>query len=92
MNTTEFAAAVAAKTGMTKTAADDTVKATLDAIRDALAKGQEVRLMGFGTFTAKKVAAKTARNPRTLARPSRSRRRSRPPSRRVKGLSDASKA
>lgn len=41
------------------------VEATIKAIQDALAKGDRVQLVGFGTFEVKERAARTARNPKT---------------------------
>ena len=49
------------KTGLTEAA----VTAALDVISAALAEGDEVRLVGFGTFEVKKRAARTGRNPKT---------------------------
>ena len=65
MNKTELIAAVANKTGITKKDAGDVLNAFLDAIKDELAAGEKVQLIGFGTFEAKERAARTARNPRT---------------------------
>lgn len=65
MNKTELIAAVANKTGITKKDAGDVLNAFLDAIKDELASGEKVQLIGFGTFEAKERAARTARNPRT---------------------------
>ena len=65
MNKTELIAAVANKTGITKKDAGDVLNAFLDAIKDAMASGDKVQLIGFGTFEAKERAARTARNPRT---------------------------
>lgn len=65
MNKTELVNVVAAKTGLSKKDADVAAKAVLDAVTEALAKGEKVQLVGFGTFEVKERAAKTARNPRT---------------------------
>ena len=65
MNKTELAAAVSAKTGQTKKAAEETISATFQAITEELAKGGAVQLMGFGAFEVRDRAARTARNPRT---------------------------
>ena len=59
MNKTEFIAAVAAKAELTKKDAEKAVDAVLATITDTLAKGDKVTLIGFGTFEAKDVAAKT---------------------------------
>ena len=44
---------------------DRVIHATLEAIRDELAAGGEVNLIGFGKFSVKDRAARTGRNPRT---------------------------
>jgi DNA-binding protein HU-beta len=65
MNKGELAAAVADKTGMSKSSANQAVEAVFDCIEDALRKGEEVRVLGFGNFVASKRAASTGRNPQT---------------------------
>ena len=57
--------AVAARAGLTNAAAGEAVNAVLDAVRDSLAQGDEVRMTGFGTFTVTERAATTGRNPQT---------------------------
>ena len=64
MNKGELINAVAAK-GLTKKDAGIAVDAVFDAIGDALAEGESVQLMGFGTFGVKERAAREGRNPRT---------------------------
>ena len=65
MNKTELVAAVAAKTGLSKKDADAAVAAVFASVTDAMAKGDKVQLIGFGTFEVRARSAKTARNPRT---------------------------
>ncbi len=65
MNKTELAAAVAAKTELSKKDAEAAVNAVLASITDALAEGGKVALVGFGTFDVKTRAARTGLNPRT---------------------------
>ena len=65
MNKTELVAAVAAKSGISKKDADAAVAAVVASVTDALAKGEKVQLIGFGTFETRARAAKQARNPRT---------------------------
>ena len=65
MNKTELIAAVAAKTGLTKKDAEKVVNATVEVITKALADGDKVSLVGFGTFETHKRAARTGINPRT---------------------------
>ena len=64
MNKGELINAVAAK-GLTKKDAGIAVDAIFDAISDAMAKGDNVSLIGFGTFAVKERAAREGRNPRT---------------------------
>jgi len=54
-----------AEIGMTKKQAGNAVNAVLDSIKDSLATGEKVSLVGFGSFSVKKRAARTGRNPRT---------------------------
>lgn len=54
-----------AKVGMTKKAAAAAIDAMIDAIKGALAKGDKVNLVGFGSFSVRKRAAREGRNPRT---------------------------
>ena len=65
MNKAEVVAAIAAKTGDTKKGAEASVNAFVDVITDALAKGDKVQLVGFGSFEVRKRAARKGRNPRT---------------------------
>lgn len=65
MNKTEFIEAVANKAGISKSAAQTTVDAALETIREELKKGNSVGLTGFGTFGATKRAARNGRNPKT---------------------------
>jgi DNA-binding protein HU-beta len=65
MNKTELFAAVADKAGMTKAQAGAAIDAALQAIQEALANGDEVRIVGFGSFAVNQRAAGEGRNPRT---------------------------
>ena len=65
MNKTELVAAVAAKAEISKKDAEAAVTATFDAITAALAEGDKVALVGFGTFAVKERAARTGLNPQT---------------------------
>lgn len=67
MNRTELVDALAAKTGSTKKDAQSNVEALLSIISESLAKGDNVTLVGFGTFETRKRAARTGRNPKTGA-------------------------
>ncbi len=65
MNKNEFIDRVAELADMTKADAGRAVDAVFDAITDALKSGDDVRLVGFGTFGVSKRAAREGRNPRT---------------------------
>ena len=65
MNKSELINAVAEKTALSKKDSEAAVSAALDAITAALAEGDEVRLVGFGTFEVKKREARIGRNPKT---------------------------
>lgn len=65
MNKTDLVAAVAAKAEISKKDAEAAVSAVFASITDALADGDKVSLIGFGTFEVKDRAARTGLNPRT---------------------------
>ena len=65
MKNVELVETVATATGLTKADTTRVIDATLDAIKDALVKGDKVPLVGFGTFATSKRAAREGRNPRT---------------------------
>ena len=65
MNKQDVVAAVAKSSGISKASADDAVDAIFGAITDALRNGEDVRLVGFGTFSTRRRAARQGRNPRT---------------------------
>lgn len=65
MNKVELVAAVTEKTGLTKKDAEKAVAAVLDAVVGAVAAGDKVQLVGFGTFEVRNREARTGRNPRT---------------------------
>ena len=65
MNKAELVAAVAAKTGDTKKAAEASVDAFVSVIKETLKKGEKVQLVGFGSFEVRKRAARKGRNPQT---------------------------
>ena len=67
MNKNDLIADVAKKAGLSKTDAAKAVDAFIASVTGALKKGDEVRLVGFGTFAVSKRAATTGRNPRTGA-------------------------
>ncbi|GAF01520.1 HU family DNA-binding protein [Saccharicrinis fermentans] len=65
MNKQEFVNAIASESGLSKTDSEKALNATTEAIKNALAKGESVQLIGFGTFSISKRAARTGRNPQT---------------------------
>lgn len=65
MNKSELIDAVAAKTDLSKAAAGRAVEAVLDAVVETVAKGGSVAVIGFGTFEARKRAARNGKNPKT---------------------------
>lgn len=67
MNKSEFIDAVAEKSGLSKKDSRALVDANLEVITEALAKGDNVQFVGFGTFEVVARAARTARVPGTGA-------------------------
>ena len=67
MNKGDLAAAVADKTGMSRSDATRAVEAVFNCISEAMKKGEEVRVLGFGNFAVADRAATTGRNPQTGA-------------------------
>ena len=65
MNKTELVNAVAEKAGISKVNAKAAVDAAIEAVVDALAEGDKISLIGFGTFSVAEKAARTGFNPRT---------------------------
>jgi DNA-binding protein HU-beta len=65
MNKAELITAVAEQSGLTKADADKAIEATFAAIASALKSGDDVRLVGFGSFSVAERAASEGRNPRT---------------------------
>ena len=67
MKKTELIAAVAEKANISKKDAEKAVAATFDVIIDAVAAGDKIQLVGFGTFERRDRNARTGCNPRTNA-------------------------
>lgn len=65
MNKGELIDKVAGEIGVTKKEGKKAVECVFETITDCLAKGDAVRLVGFGTFGVRQRAARDARNPRT---------------------------
>ncbi len=67
MNKTELIEAIAKNADLKKKDAEAALAAFIDVVEGALAKGDKVQLVGFGTFEAKTRAAREGRNPKTGA-------------------------
>jgi DNA-binding protein HU-beta len=65
MNKEELVQEIAKKTKLSQKAVGDVLAATIEAIEKSVSKGKKVTLVGFGTFEARKRAARTGRNPQT---------------------------
>lgn len=65
MNKAELVDAIAAEAKLTKTAAESALNAFVNQTTKALKGGQRVALVGFGTFSVAKRAARNGRNPQT---------------------------
>ena len=67
MNKAQLIEKVAEKTGLTKTQSEEFLDATLQIIQKSVAKGDEVKLVGFGTFSRLHRKSRNGRNPKTGA-------------------------
>lgn len=67
MNKTELIEHIAGNADISKAAASRALESMIEGIKKSLKKGQPVSLVGFGTFSVGKRAARTGRNPRTGA-------------------------
>ncbi|MFH1216511.1 MAG: HU family DNA-binding protein [Pseudomonadota bacterium] len=65
MNKTDLVSAIAESAGITKISAERALVGFLDAVTGALQKGENVTMVGFGTFSISNRAARTGRNPQT---------------------------
>ncbi len=65
MNKSELSAALVKKTGFTKKQAEEALVAVTEVITEALAAGEKVQVVGFGSFEVRERPARVARNPRT---------------------------
>ena len=88
MNKNDLVAAVSSNTGLSKADATRAVDEVFDVITKSLKSGDEVRLVGFGTFNVTNRAATQGRNPRT-GEPMQIKASSQPKFRPGKGLKDA---
>jgi len=65
MNKEELVKEISRKAKVSQKQASEIITLTLDTIEKTVAKGKKVTLVGFGTFEARKRAARTGRNPQT---------------------------
>jgi DNA-binding protein HU-beta len=65
MNKAQLIEKVSAETGLTKAQTERMLDTTIDVIRKSVKKGDDVKLVGFGTFAKAKRKARTGRNPQT---------------------------
>jgi DNA-binding protein HU-beta len=65
MNKAELVDAVAGAANLSKADAGRAVDAVVDSVTKALKRGEQVSVVGFGTFSVKHRAARSGRNPRT---------------------------
>ena len=65
MNKTELINQIAESADISKKAAGDALQAFMAAVTDTMVKGDKLQLIGFGTFSTTKRAARACRNPQT---------------------------
>ena len=65
MTKKEFIDHISSQHNCTKTEAEKVIDMFVSSVIDALGAGNEISLVGFGSFSVSKVAARTGRNPRT---------------------------
>ena len=65
MNKGDLAVAVAERTGLSKVSATHAVESVFQVISEALRQGEEVRILGFGTFAVGERAGGSGRHPQT---------------------------
>ena len=68
MSKQELVNYIAGKTGLSKKDAEGALSSFVDGVKSALKKGDSVTLVGFGTFSVSRRAARTGRNPQTGAK------------------------
>ncbi len=88
MNKNDLISTVADSSGLSKSDSASAVEGVFGAIQNSLSKGDEVRLVGFGTFSVARRKASTGRNPRT-GEPMQIKASNQPKFKAGKGLKDA---
>lgn len=64
MNKAELLTSMAERSGLTKTESEKALNAFIDTVTEALADGEKVQLVGFGSFEPRPRKAREGRNPR----------------------------
>lgn len=67
MNKSELVASIAEKSAMPKKNAEAALNAFMESVKESLAKGEKIQLVGFGTFEVKRREERKGRNPQTRA-------------------------
>ena len=67
MNKTQLAESISEKTGLTKALSLKSIDAFIETVKDELIEGNEVNLIGFGSFKTRHRAERMGRNPQTGA-------------------------
>ena len=67
LNKVELVAEIAAKSGVSKKDAEASLNAFMEVVGETLKKGEQIQLVGFGTFETRERAARKGRNPSTGA-------------------------
>ncbi len=65
MNKTDLISVMAEKSGLTKKDSEKALNSFIEAVEEALVKGEKVQLVGFGTFEVRERSARKGRNPQT---------------------------
>ena len=65
MNKGELVSAIAEKSGLTKSDAEKSLAALLETIKETIAKGEDIQLIGFGTFARSERKERQGFNPKT---------------------------
>ncbi|HHY13396.1 MAG TPA: HU family DNA-binding protein [Thermoanaerobacterales bacterium] len=65
MNKAELITSIAERSGLTKKDSEKALNAFIESVEDALAQGEKVQLVGFGTFESRRRKARKGRNPQT---------------------------
>jgi len=67
MNKSQFITHISGQHSCTKIEAEKVIDMFVSSVTDAIGKGEEISLVGFGNFSVSKIAAREGRNPRTGA-------------------------